>query len=160
MEVIQSFVKFEDFVIMKAELKFIYPPDDQQIDVKALMGTYPVDIDFGTRSEDGKIFAFVKTSINFGETPAYGYQLFCEGMGVTEPIGNISEQDLTVIRESALILTVNQIRGFLFNITGYGAFGKYVLPAVDVDDLIRQKNEAAKAAAKGKVSKKKKLEKK
>ncbi len=40
---------------------------------------------------------------------------------------------------TSLIITINHLRNFISNITSYGPLGKYVLPSIDMTDLINQK---------------------
>ncbi|MFD3002624.1 hypothetical protein ACFS7Z_19795 [Pontibacter toksunensis] len=52
------------------------------------------------------------------------------------------------IQYSALALLIAHIRGYLTNITSYGYYGQYILPAVDLNVLVAEHNKKTSLASK------------
>jgi preprotein translocase subunit SecB len=55
---------------------------------------------------------------------------------------------MNLLQYSTVSIALNLLRGFIITLTSAGPCGKYILPSIDIDDLFRQKNEAAKKAKK------------
>jgi preprotein translocase subunit SecB len=60
----------------------------------------------------------------------------------TDEITN--EDKASLLNYSGLSITINYIRGFIATLTSFAPFGRYNLPAIDVNDLLSQKRDMKK----------------
>lgn len=139
-----SNLKFIEFFILRSNFQFNLP--ENEIDIRELFDKYFIDVDFGKREEKMKdkiiLEIFVKANINNQENPLPGYSLSAEGVGIFELSfsENLAKQDLDSLKDvSSLSITINALRNYITQITMSGPVGKFNLPAVSVNDLIKQK---------------------
>lgn len=150
MKVAESNLKLVEFVITNSNYKFIDPREE--VNIREIFSKYEIEIDFGKRdikTEDKEhIFnVIIKGHINQIDRPLPGYQILAEGISVfrVKNPGDIDDKTLTNLKNiSALSISINNLRNYITNMTAYGPFGKYIFPAVDVNDLIKQKIESQK----------------
>jgi len=88
-----------------------------------------------------------KSIINQPDEPQPGYQILAEGISIfrlcnTQEIDNKTLKNLKNI--SALSIAINHLRNYITNMTIYGPFGKFILPAVDVNQVIKKKKGSQK----------------
>jgi preprotein translocase subunit SecB len=149
MKITESNLELVEFAIINSNYKFIDPQTKIE-DTKAVFNKYEMEIDFGKKDiktdEDEHLFnVIVKTIINQTDEPQPGYQLLAEGISIFR-IHNAQEIDnktLTNLKNiSALSIAINNLRNYITNMTAYGPFGKFILPAVDVNQLIKNKIES------------------
>ena len=133
-----------DFKLLESHYEFIVPKEDD-INVKDLFQSYPVDIDFGIGKTgiEGEIQLFTQIQVNFEtEPPISGYKLMVEGGGtfaIKDP-ENIEEglrNNLTQF--STLNMMINNLRNIIYQITNLGPMGGYLLPPIDISQLLRDK---------------------
>jgi len=150
MKVAESNLELVEFVIINSNYKFIDPR--KEVNIGEIFSKYEIEMDFGKRDikteEDEHLFnVFVKVLINQSDQPQPGYQILAEGISVfrIKNPGQLDDKTLTNLKNiSALSISINNLRNYITNITAYGPFGKYIFPAVDVNQLIRQKMESQK----------------
>jgi len=150
MKVAESNLELVEFVIINSNYKFIDP--GKEVNIREIFSKYEIEMDFGKRDikteEDEHLFnVFVKVLINQSDQPQPGYQILAEGISVfrIKNPGQLDDKTLTNLKNiSALSISINNLRNYITNITAYGPFGKYIFPAVDVNQLIRQKMESQK----------------
>jgi hypothetical protein len=63
---------------------------------------------------------------------------------------------ISFLNFSALPICINNLRNYLSVLTSHAALGKYLLPSIDLNDLIDQKNSRINLVKKKQASKKKK----
>lgn len=131
----------KDFALLHQQYQFT-PPAEEDIDVEATLAAYVVEIDFSINSADGQIFQlFVGISVNRdGALP--GYTMYCKGAGVFDfsEAPKLTEKEKgDFLQLSGISICVNQLRGIISSLTAQGPFGRYLLPAIDVNDLLQQK---------------------
>lgn len=136
-----------EFALISQQYKFT-PPDDG-IDVMALMDGYEIDIDFSINTRDDIQFQmYVSIGINKnGILP--GYIISSEGVGFFDfaNAGDLSKKEKgEFLQVSGISICINQLRGIIISLTSNGPLGKYLLPSIDVNDLL---NEKLKAISKG-----------
>jgi preprotein translocase subunit SecB len=152
MKIAASNLELVEFAIINSNYKFIDPQGE--IKVKEIFGKYEIDIDFGNRDINKKeqehfFNVIVKTIINQTDDPQPGYQIFVEGISVFRIHNpqNIDNKTLNNLKNiSALSIAINNLRNYVTNMTAYGPFGKYILPAVDVNKLLKEKVESQKSS--------------
>lgn len=133
-----------DFKLLESRYEFIIP-DDEEIDVKDLFQSYPVDIDFGMGKTDieGEIQLFTKIEVNFAKKKSLpGYKLMVEGGGtfrIQDP-ENVEEGLRNNLSQfSTLNMMINNLRNIMYQITNLGPMGGYLLPPIDISQLLRDK---------------------
>lgn len=147
MKIPKSNLELVEFAILNSNYKFIEP--QEEIKVKEIFNKYEIEIDFGkkeikTEEKENFFNVIIKALINQLNEPHPGYQILAEGVSIFR-IHNLQEIDnktLTNLKNiSALSIAINNLRNYITNITTYGPFGKFILPAVDVNQLIKSKIE-------------------
>jgi len=133
-----------DFKLLESHIEFVVP-DQGELDVKELFQSYSVDIDFGLQeNEDEKeIQLFTVIQINLGEQETLpGYKIMVEGGG-TFRIQNPEELDENLKKNltqfSTLNMMINNLRNIIYQITNLGPMGGYLLPPIDISQLLRDK---------------------
>lgn len=134
-------LKLLDFAIINCNFKFIAPKD--KTDIRNLVESYIIDIDFAIISESNGNRVFIKASINQIENTLPGYSIFAEGVAVfdiTKTDSLSTEDKKSLLQFSSVSIALNSLRGFITSLTANAPFGKYTLPSIDVNDLFNQKS--------------------
>lgn len=133
-----------DFKLLESHYEFIVPKDDD-INVKDLFQSYAVDIDFGIGKSDieGEIQLFTKIEVNKTKRKMLpGYKLMVEGGGtfrIQDP-ENVEEGLRNNLSQfSTLNMMINNLRNIMYQITNLGPMGGYLLPPIDISQLLRDK---------------------
>jgi len=150
MKVAESNLELVEFVITNSNYKFIDPREE--VNIREIFSKYEIELDFGKRDvkteEEEHLFnVLVKVLINQPDQPQPGYQMLAEGISVfrIKNPGQLDDKTLTNLKNiSALSISINNLRNYITNMTAYGPFGKFVFPAVDVNQLIKEKIESQK----------------
>jgi preprotein translocase subunit SecB len=133
-----------DFKLLESHYEFIIP-NQEEINVKDLFQSYPVDIDFGIGKTEveGEIQLFTKIEVNFTKKKSLpGYRLMVEGGGtfrIQDP-ENVDEGLRNNLSQfSTLNMMINNLRNIMYQITNLGPMGGYLLPPIDISQLLRDK---------------------
>lgn len=133
-----------DFKLLESHYEFIVPEEDE-VNVPDLFQSYPVDIDFGIGKTEveGEIQLFTKVEVNFTKKkPLPGYKLMVEGGGtfrIQDP-ENVEEGLRNNLSQfSTLNMMINNLRNIMYQITNLGPMGGYLLPPIDITQLLRDK---------------------
>lgn len=133
-----------DFKLLESHYEFIVP-EEAGFNVKDLFQSYSVDIDFGMGKTDveGEIQLFTKIEVNFGKKKSLpGYKLMVEGGGtfrIQDP-ENVDEGLRNNLSQfSTLNMMINNLRNIMYQITNLGPMGGYLLPPIDISQLLRDK---------------------
>src|ERR1017187_221347 len=140
MKIKQSPLKVIDFLVINSRLKFTSPASE--INIKELFITYDIDIDFAKVVQGDNYQLFMKISINEGSPPKeIGYSIFAEVIGIfsLNNEGLTKEEINNYSNYTSLIITINHLRNFISNQTSYAPLGKYMLPSIDMKDLLEKK---------------------
>jgi len=122
--------------------------DQMKEEVEVSFDLYEIDIDFGHKDVDENNFeVFMNLKINAdGLLP--GYSIDCSGVGQFFLEKPEDEKNLKVYKNLKLYSTVNIVLNQLRNIvsmqTSFGPYGNYILPAIDITKLFRDKIEQQK----------------
>jgi len=128
-----------DFAITKMDFN-ILPPKSGEVDINSLFGSYEIDIDFGIHIED-HIQVYINAKINTQEKLP-GYSLFAEAgcfFKFNEGIKLSAEQKADLQGYSTIYIALNTLRGLISSFTANAPFGRYILPSIDLNDLIAKK---------------------
>ncbi|MFN0204310.1 MAG: hypothetical protein ACKVTZ_22520 [Bacteroidia bacterium] len=112
---------------------------------------YPLDIDFEIIGKSKTRYSiFVVLNINVSETPLMGYSISVIGEGVFELKTNKTNQEYQInsLLYSALPIMIGNLRGYISDLTSYGALGKYLFPSIDLEHLIDLKRKEKKEVEK------------
>lgn len=157
MKLVQSPLKLTDFYILQSKYSFVEPVNNKSDD-QSIFEEYNLDFDFNfKKQDDGEVFLFTKISINEIEKPLSGYTMFVEAITIFEfkEKEKLSEKEIfDLLYISGLSISINNLRNYISNMTMYFPFGKYQLPAIDLNALHISKKE--KLEAKKQVKNKKK----
>ena len=133
-----------DFKLLESHFEFLVP-EESEIDIKELFQSYSVDIDFGIRNneEAQEIQLFTMIQVNSGEEGSLpGYKIMVEGGG-TFRIQNPDELEdnlkNNLTQFSTLNMMINNLRNIIYQITNLGPMGGYLLPPIDIMQLLRDK---------------------
>ncbi len=132
-----------DFAIMDLQFKFIPPKENLELDIKQYFNKYELDIDF-TITKNEIIQVFIKTEINRGKKVLPGYSIFAEIACIFEFNKQIKISDdakMSIEGFSTIYIALNNLRGFISQVTANGPVGRYILPSIDLNDLINKKKE-------------------
>lgn len=158
---ILSPLKLLDYQVLKSSYNFI-SPDKESINLNPqdLFDEYDIDIDYAIEERDDKVLLFfMKCGINFKqEESKIGYELFAEIVNVFDSTKIFEELDEDQARQtivfSGISISVNNLRNYFSDITKRAPFKDYLLPALDIQTLIKEKNKKVAAQVKkGKKSK-------
>lgn len=130
-----------DCAIMNFELNFVAPEEVEDFDVQGSFKDYPLDIDFDISSNDF-FQVFIKADINRSSERRPGYSIFAEAACIfkfDEHKQLNSEQRNSLKDFSTIYIALNSLRGLISNFTANAPFGRYILPSIDLNDLITKK---------------------
>ena len=128
-----------DFAITELQFKFV-PPQDIEEDVSGYFQKYQVDIDFSVNKAEF-LSVFIKADIN-KEQKLPGYSLFAEAgcfFRFNEETNLPEETKKSLADFSTIYIALNSLRGLISNFTANAPFGRYILPSIDLNDLIEKK---------------------
>ena len=137
----ESPLLFHEFVIVDSHLETVFDSQNNKCDLSKIM----LDIDFETfiMNEKKSIFnVAVNISGNENEPVLPGYKFSIIGNGIFEltNAAQLEKKDIDfVLLNSALPMVISSLRNFLLNLTSYAPHGKYLLPAIDLPSLIKEK---------------------
>lgn len=145
-----------DFAILNFELNFIAPQANQDFDYQRDFKSYELDIDFDINNDDF-FQVFIKADINRGELKAPGYSIFAEAACIFQ-INNdrLNDEQKNSLKDfSTIYIALNSLRGLISSFTANAPFGRYILPSIDLNDLINKKKASIKQSSqkKGTTSK-------
>ena len=132
----QATLNVKSFYILRSDFKVIYS-DNGKDDV---FYDGEIDIDFGVHIINEDSFSVVmKISLNHDKTPKAGYSFFVEGYGIFSFNEKISKEQKRMFTSLALNVMVGNIKAYVKNITSSSPYGTYILPLINMQDLIDKK---------------------
>jgi preprotein translocase subunit SecB len=130
-----------NFFLLNQKYQFIQPADPP--DIIKFMDQYSIDIDYAFKPiKNGFFQLFTKIDVNNIDKPLPGYKLFIEGVCIFSFDENkaIPENKKNLLLHiSGINIGINSLRNIIAVITANGPFGKYTLPAIDVNQLLEDK---------------------
>ncbi len=130
-----------DFALLNLEFNFIQPESEEQTNFQGYFDQYPLDIDFSIQGND-VIQVFIKANINRSDHKLPGYSIMAEAACVFEfnkEIEITEEIRNSIGGFSTIYIALNTLRGFISQTTAIAPAGRYILPSIDLNDLIQQK---------------------
>lgn len=151
-------LELKDFSLTNVECHFI--PPEPNADILSLFQEYEIDINFGSRkvNVDGLYTIYIKAEINFqrpDSSAKKGYEMFIECMGIFSITDTEmpNEEKMSLLSNSGLVMTLNFLRTKLADVTSQFPMGKYLLPSIDLKDLIEKKKTLLAKAKENKAKK-------
>lgn len=145
-------LKLLDVQILKSAMEFI-PPNGEELNLnkKELFESYTIDVDYSiTSKNDSLVLIFMKCGVNSTkEEPNIGYKLFVEIVNIFDISTlkqNLSDKEdyKKIITFSGLGIAINNIRNQMYTLTNQGPFKEYLLPALDVQSVIKMNSSKEK----------------
>jgi len=130
-----------DFALLNFDFTFVQPNDNKAIELRDNFPKYELDIDFGINTTE-IIQVIIKAEINRGKKRVAGYSILAEVACLFEFNKQISVSDdarNSIEGFSTIYIALNTLRGVISNMTTNAPLGKYLLPSIDLNDLISQK---------------------
>lgn len=133
----------KNFLLLRQNIEFFPPNTKKSINISEVTDAYQIDIDFAIQ-EVQKSFChiFIKIEINMVEQKQFGYSIFSEGVGHFEFDKTIEDNELekgNYVYFSGISICINSLRSIISGVTSHGPFGKYILPSIDVNELLKDK---------------------
>lgn len=142
---------YKSFYVVSFDYKFkdsvtVEPEEPNQQD-------YMIEVDFLHREvQENSFDLYLKLEINGGKEKLPGYSFFLEAVGnfvlIPEGLTEGAMKNLTLL--SPLTMLISSVRGFILEVSAHGVAGRYLLPSIDVYDLVNQKSKRKKRSAKSK----------
>ncbi len=143
MKATNSPLQIIDFALTRMDFHTITPADasSDHLDMAALFNEYEVDIDFGIEMKQF-IAVRVIAKINYGSKKLPGYSI-CAEAGTFYRFGDdiaLTDQQRAEIEGfSTIYIGLNVLRGLISGFTANAPFGRYILPSINLNELIAAK---------------------
>jgi hypothetical protein len=130
------------FVVLDSSIKLYVPDNASEIDLSKI----PVTMDFDlleNENNDPHTLRIVLsiTGNESDQVPGYIFNLTVGGeYSLSNNIEPGSDEYKAYVKNSALACLINESRVFLQTISSFLPFGSYIMPMVDLNDLLLQKS--------------------
>ncbi len=137
----QSPLKLRDFTVFRSHVDFVSTENPKTVNLYDL----PINIDFEIfePDESGSLLRLVEMVLSVnksGRKPGYKIDIRVSGVFEVENTGKLPDSTIhNLLGISTISLAISNIRGYLKNITAYGAYGSYLLPSIDINQLLDSK---------------------
>ena len=139
----KSPLKLLNSLLLKQTFDFVPHEEKTGIKINEIFDSYPIEIDFAVQNNPKPYYQiFVKISVNMMEQRLPGYSLFIEGVSIFEIEKSITNNDKMIndlIYLSGVPFCINNLRSIISLITASGPMGKYTLPSIDLNELLKEK---------------------
>jgi len=145
MKIVNSNLEIINYYVLN--LTFNAVPFGEEEPDEIISEAFPVDVDFGLQeSDEGISMLFMKAEANFGENLEIGYSYFIETATFFRIIDEekLDPQLVANLRSNSIVgMAYSILRGILNDVSSNGPYGRYMLPSVDLIDLVRRKSESS-----------------
>jgi preprotein translocase subunit SecB len=145
MKPISSPLKLIDFAVLRMDYDF-FPPGDEG-NPQSYFDKYELDLDFDMLKND-ILHIIMSVDINVVDNPMPGYKISAKVASLfkLEDSPALSpEQRNSIEGFSTIYIALNNLRGIISAFTSSAPFGRYILPSIDLNDLIQKKRKGVKA---------------
>lgn len=144
----KSPLKFIDFAVFSSHFETIMPGEKQQCDYNKL--NLDIDFEIFINTEKKSLYNLA-LNINCNTLkktkPGYKYSIIANGIFELSDYEELDKPKKDqYIYYSALPMLISSVRNYLLNVSSYAPLGKYLLPAIDLTALVKQKIESNKQA--------------
>ncbi len=132
-----------DFFVVQFTFNSIPVKGDNDRSIEKMIYSHKIHIDFGKKKMNKDFDAFfLKAWSNFGKNMSPGYSFFIETVTYYR-IRNERKLSRDIIKNlstySVLAVSYSNVRSVLNNMSANCPFGKYILPSIDINDIINKK---------------------
>lgn len=139
MKPISSPLRILDFGFTRLDFEIIH--GEKPVNLNDIHNNYELNIDFDIYNNEF-LQVFIYADVNFGKKKLPGYSFKAEAACIFQFDKNIKVGDkerLDLEGFSTIYIALNSLRGLISNFTSTAAFGRYILPSIDLNDLIDKK---------------------
>ena len=135
-----------DIYIVASNIMAIHTPDGYEGEINS----FPIEIDFDLyqlKDDESNFKIMISVDGNDPKNPVPGYcfNLIAEGIFNYKKDNGVKSDDKDILlSHSAIPIVIGHLRSHLMSITSAGPYDKYILPVVDLSDLLHQKSELTK----------------
>jgi hypothetical protein len=114
-------------------------------DFNGSLNDYDIDIDFDifVNQEDvdaRRVLVSIHGNDQENPVPGYCFSIVAQAKFNYEQNSKITKEEKDILlTRSAIPIVIGQIRSYLSTLTAHGPFGIYLLPAIDMNDLLAKK---------------------
>jgi len=122
----------------------------ETVDFNGQLNDFIIEIDFDIfiNEEDSdakRVLVSIQGNDQDKPVPGYCFSIVAQATFNYEQNSKITKEEKDVLlTRSAIPIVIGQIRSYLSTLTAHGPFGIYLLPAIDMNDLLKQKEETSK----------------
>ncbi len=142
MDILRSELDLKDFVVLKCNFESIFP-EKEAVEASKALKDLPVDIDFNLfqneKSNEFRIVIDVKINCNEEKLPGYTIVAKAASRFDLNIIEENPEDKKNGLINSAVQITINSVRGYLWSGTSFGIYGRYTLPTINLPALMKAK---------------------
>ena len=135
----KSELELVEFSVVQSDFSVVSPKSQKDLDDSIL--NYEIDINYtfpDLKSKPHRIF--LKIEINKTRKQKAGYSIFVEGVAFFNLPDNMNEvKKLDLLNYSGVPILLGNIRSFIASMTSFAPFGRYIVPSIDLQDLLMQK---------------------
>lgn len=145
MNVKKSLLNFRNFVVFGSFFEAIPFDENDEKQKERILPDIPleVELDILTDPDDKNLYNIVlEVSGNRSEKklPGYSFSIACEGIFSIDNQEQLEKDKIDqLLLYSAVPMVISSLRGYLANISSYSIYGQYLLPSIDLQDLIKKK---------------------
>lgn len=140
-------LQLHDFYVVKMQYQF-FENEEEDINIKALFHEYNLDFDFSIIEKENQTFLiFTHLKVNHISNPLPGYIVNLEAVSIFSfnPESELSDKEKAdYLNLSGLSISINHLRNHIANTSSSYPFGKYLLPAIDLNALHKAKKKSLK----------------
>lgn len=151
MKIKKSILNLGQFSVAKSIFETIFPEENLPKNINQSIENHSIDVDFdvlipstesGESDQDKEVY-IVSVRIKINEEKLMGYYIFVESASFFSfPKNNqIKEEEKQALISSGVNISITSLRNYISNITTFSFFGQYILPTIDMVDLLKQKQE-------------------
>lgn len=156
MKIKMSPLSIRDLAVINFDYGFI--PSNKEENLREYFDKYEIDINFALKEYNESTYQlFVKAEINYQDTKQLpGYEIFCECTGIFDVDNSeiTAEEKRALLSNSALVITLNFLRFYIASSTSNFPYGKFLLPSLDLKDLLNKRAQLVKKQKNVKPNKK------
>jgi hypothetical protein len=146
MKPIHSVLKILDFSVLKMDFDFIAPRSSEiHKGPTEYFEEYELDLDFVVFADNYFQVSMI-VNINNVDNPLPGYKIVAKVATIFEFGDSLSitpDQRKSIEGFSTIYMALNNMRGIIAGFTANAPCGRYILPSIDLNDLIKKKKELA-----------------
>lgn len=122
----------------------------EPVDFNGKLNDFAVEIDFDifVNQEDidaRRVLVSIQGNDQENPVPGYYFSIVAQATFNYEQNSQITKDEKDVLlTRSAIPIVIGHIRSYLSSLTAHGPFGIYLLPAIDMNDLLKQKENKSK----------------